>query len=129
LLLSVLYPALPGDDVHNMATTTVKSSLPAGLLPVVIAFLLMTTPALYVTCYPVKPGATAYACASTSCYSLGTIPAGTEVFIACVAIGDVINGDSQWDYVGYSSNGFFVGYVNDFYVNCGGVLCPGPGCL
>jgi hypothetical protein len=24
LLLSVLYPALPGDDVHNMATTTVK---------------------------------------------------------------------------------------------------------
>ncbi len=105
-----------------------RSSLPAGLLPVVIAFLLMTTPALYVTSYPVKGGAQVCDCASTSCTFLGTILAGTDVFISCVKIGDVINGDSQWDYVGYSSNGVIIGYVNDFYVNCGGVLCPGQSC-
>ncbi|CAK9234692.1 unnamed protein product [Sphagnum troendelagicum] len=110
-----------------MATTTVKSSLPAGLLPVVIAFLLMTTPALYVTCYTVTADLNVRTCASTSCKFITTIPSGTDVFIFCIADGQDIYGDSQWDYVGYSSDEALLGYVSDYYVDCGG-LCPGPSC-
>ncbi|CAK9881695.1 unnamed protein product [Sphagnum jensenii] len=108
-----------------MATTTVKSSLPAGLLPVVIAFLLMTTP--YVTCYTVTADLNVRTCASTSCTIITTIPSGTDVFIFCITNGENIKGDSQWDYVGYSSNGSLLGYVSDYYVDCGG-LCPGQSC-
>ncbi len=102
-----------------------RSSLPAGLLPVVIAFLLMSTPALYVTCYPVTADLNLHNCPATNCTILTTIPAGTDVYIYCIIIGDNVNGDSQWDYVGYSS---LLGYVSDYYVNCGGVLCPGVSC-
>ncbi len=105
-----------------------RSSPPAGLLPVVIAFILMTTPGLYVTCYPVKANVNVRHCPHTSCNSLGVIPKGTDVFISCITTGDVIYGDRQWDKVGYSSTGVVVGYVSDFYVNCGGVLCPGSPC-
>ncbi len=105
-----------------------RSSLPAGLLPVVIAFLLMTTPALYVTCYVVTADVNAFDCASASCNYITTIPAGTDVFISCIATGDDVNGDAQWDYVGYSSDYTLIGYVSDYYVNCGGGFCIGPSC-
>ncbi len=105
-----------------------RSSLPAGLLPVVIAFLLMTTPALYVTRYVVTADVNAFDCSSASCNFITTIPQGTQVFLSCISIGDDVNGDSQWDYVGYSSDDTLVGYVSDFYVNCGGGLCPGSSC-
>ncbi|CAM6024829.1 unnamed protein product [Sphagnum balticum] len=111
-----------------MATTTVKSSLPAGLLPVVIAFLLMTTPALYVTCFAVTADLNVRTCASTSCKLITTIPAGTDVYVFCVTTGDDINGNSQWDYVGYTSDDTLLGYVSDYYVDCGG-LCVGPNCM
>ncbi len=105
-----------------------RSSLPAGLLPVVIAFLLMTTPALYVTCDVVTTNVNAFDCPSTSCNYIATIPAGTEVFVSCVANGDDVNGDSHWDYVGYSSDDTIVGYVSDEYVDCGGGVCGGQSC-
>ncbi len=105
-----------------------RSSLPAGLLPVVIAFLLMTTPALYVTCDHLTTAVSAYDCASASCNYITTIPAGTGVFVSCIANGDDVNGNSQWDYVGYSSNGTLVGYVSDYYVYCCGTVCPGQTC-
>ncbi len=58
-----------------------RSSLPAGLLPVVIAFLPMTTPALYVTCDILTADANAYDCPSASCNYITTIPSGTQVFM------------------------------------------------
>ncbi|CAM6024826.1 unnamed protein product [Sphagnum balticum] len=111
-----------------MATTTVKSSLPAGLLPVFIAFLLMTTPALYVTCDFVTADVNAFACPYDGCDYIATIPAGTAVFVYCIANGVDVNGDSQWDYVGLSSDGTLVGYVSDDYVDCGGGICAGQSC-
>ncbi|CAK9198015.1 unnamed protein product [Sphagnum jensenii] len=112
-----------------MARTTVKSSLPAGLLPVVIAFLLMTTPALYVTCDYLTSNVNALACASDTCALAAPIAAGTGVFVSCVTSGDEVNGNSQWDKVGLSSSGTIVGYVNDNYVDCdGGGLCVAPQC-
>ncbi|CAK9189117.1 unnamed protein product, partial [Sphagnum troendelagicum] len=88
----------------------------------------MTTPALYVTCYPVTANANVFACASASCNLIGTIPTGTDVFIQCVTTGQLVNFVSQWDYVGLSSTGVLVGgYVSDQYVYCGATgLCPGP---
>jgi hypothetical protein len=106
-----------------------RSSLPAGLLPVVIAFLLMTTPALYVTCDYLTSNVNALACASDTCALAAPIAAGTGVFVSCVTSGDEVNGNSQWDKVGLSSSGTIVGYVNDNYVDCdGGGLCVAPQC-
>jgi uncharacterized protein YraI len=102
--------------------------LPAGLLPVVIAFLLMTTPASYVTCATVTANVNAYLCSGYGCGLIATIPAGTAVFISCIGNGEVVNGDPQWDYVGLSSTNTLVGYVSDYYVDCGGGVCPGPSC-
>jgi uncharacterized protein YraI len=113
---------------NNVAYFMCRSSLPAGLLPVVIAFLLMTTPALYVTCYIVTADLNVRTCASASCNYITTIPSGTDVFISCITNGEDINGDSQWDYVGYSSDGTLLGYVSDQYVDCGGGFCPGLSC-
>jgi GTP:adenosylcobinamide-phosphate guanylyltransferase len=108
-----------------------RSPLPAGLLPVVIAFLLMTTPALYVTCDFVNTNVNVLACAADNCAFVATIPASTGVFVSCVTSGDEVDGDSQWDYVGLSTSGTLVGYVNDIYVDCNGaadVLCVAPQC-
>ncbi|KAH8954903.1 hypothetical protein BDL97_08G105500 [Sphagnum fallax] len=105
-----------------------RSSLPAGLLPVGIAFLLMTTPALYVTCDTVTADVNAFACAYDGCYSNATIPAGTAVFVYCIANGVDVNGNSQWDYVGLTSDYTLVGYVSDYYVDCGGGVCVCQSC-
>jgi uncharacterized protein YraI len=105
-----------------------RSPLPAGLLPVVIAFLLMTTPALYVNCVFVTADVNAFVCPYDGCDYIATIPAGTAVFVYCIANGVDVNGDSQWDYVGLSGDGTLVGYVSDDYVDCGAGLCPGQSC-
>ncbi len=106
-----------------------RSSLPAGLLPVVIAFLLMTTPALYVTCDYITSNVNALACASDTCALVAAMAEGTGVFVSCVTSGDEVNGNSQWDYVGLSSSGTLVGYVNDNHVDCdGGPPCVAPPC-
>jgi hypothetical protein len=106
-----------------------RSSLPASLLPVVIAFLLITTPALYVTCDFLKTNVNTLACAVDTCAVEGTYSAGTGVFVSCVTSGDEVNGNSQWDYVGLSSSGTLVGYVNDNHVDCdGGPPCVAPQC-
>lgn len=88
----------------------------------------MTTPALYVTCVVVTADVNAFACPFEGCDFIATIPAGTEVFVSCIAIGVDVNGDLQWDYVGYLSDDVLVGYVSDYYVDCGGGLCAGPSC-
>ncbi len=81
------------------------------------------------TCYVVTANVNAYVCTSNNaCTLVRTIPAGTDVFIQCVGIGQVVNGDSQWDYVGLSTTGVLVGYVSDDYVYCGGGVCAGPSC-
>jgi uncharacterized protein YraI len=105
-----------------------RSSLPAGLLSVVIAFLLMTTPALYVTCDIVTADVNAFACPYDGCDYIATIPEGTPVFVYCIANGVDVNGNSQWDYVGLTSDGTLVGYVSDYYVDCDGIACVGQSC-
>lgn len=55
------------------------------------------------------------------------ISKGEKVYPICKAQGGNVNGDKWWLYVVYTAK-LKAGFVADYYVDCGGVVCPYPVC-
>jgi hypothetical protein len=55
------------------------------------------------------------------------VPKGAKVYPICKAQGGNVNGDKWWLYVVYTAK-LKAGFVADYYVDCGGVVCPYPVC-
>nr|PNR35205.1 hypothetical protein PHYPA_023104 [Physcomitrium patens] len=62
---------------------------------------------------------------NSKCLRLKAVPKGQKVMVYCKRRGQFVYGDCYWLLATYSST---TGYMSDYWVVCGGKICPTPNC-